>query len=296
MKRTLLAFLALLLFAAPALAWGEKGHYIVNEVATYGVPADMPRFFHDAYPQLIYLAYEPDRWRNGGPSLQSINPPDHFLDYEYVAHLKLPPARYEYIDLLHSSGTLRREGITTEVPGYVLWKIAEVSETLVVEWRLWRAAETGSLDQRQSEENIVGLAGILGHYVGDSANPHHTTIHYNGWLAANPHGYANDCEIHSRFETQFVSRAMDVGDALPSLSPAKHETDYFAAALALVQESNRLVETLYRIDRDGGFGSQRGTPEARRFAASRLGRGASVLRDLWWSTWIDSATPGPQRR
>src|SRR5437763_15796678 len=89
-KRTLIALL-MVLFALPAFAWGEKGHYLSNEAATFGLPNDMPPFFYRAYPDLVYLAYDPDRWRGAGESLDAVNPPDHFLDYEWVADLKLPP-------------------------------------------------------------------------------------------------------------------------------------------------------------------------------------------------------------
>jgi len=65
MKRVLtftLAFFA----CAPPFAWGEKGHYIVNEAATMSLPTDMPQFFYKAFPQLVWSAYDPDRWRGAG--------------------------------------------------------------------------------------------------------------------------------------------------------------------------------------------------------------------------------------
>src|SRR5204863_5760351 len=104
MRRGLLLLTAVLA-AQPLLAWGEKGHYIVNEAATMSLPTDMPPFFYRAFPQLVWLAYDPDRWRGAGPSLDAANPPDHFLDYEYIATLNLPPDRYKFIDLLGTSGT-----------------------------------------------------------------------------------------------------------------------------------------------------------------------------------------------
>src|SRR5688572_23738887 len=110
--------------ALPAWAWGEKGHYFVNEAATHALPADMPHFFYQAFPELIWLGYDPDRWRDGGESLEA-SESDHFLDYEYVAALKLPPNRYKYIDQLYTSGVLRRKGIENDDPGFLPWRIAE---------------------------------------------------------------------------------------------------------------------------------------------------------------------------
>lgn len=285
------------LVAGPGFAWGEKGHGISNEAATYGTPAEMPVFFHKAYPQLVYLGYNPDRWRGAGPSADPHNFPDHFLDYEYVAHLELPRDRYSFLDLLAASGTLRRFGISATTPGFVPWRIAEMTETLTQEWRLWRQSGTGSVERQAIQQNIIFLSGVLGHFVSDSANPHHASIHYNGWAnSLNPNRYANDCDAHSRFETQFVSREIAFVDVFPHLAAPVLRTDYFSTALELIRNSQSKIEEIYRIDGHGGFLPRRSTGESRAFAISRLAHGASYLRDLWWSAYKNSASPAPRRQ
>ena len=297
MKRAI--SLLFVLAAAPlAFAWGEKGHSIVNEAATVALPADMPHFFHQAYPELIWLGYDPDRWKSGAPeSLAAVNDPDHFLDYEYVQGLDLPESRYKFIDLMYTSGRLRRLGIDNVKAGFAPWRVAELAQTLQVHFRNWRFSAPGSMERMALERDIIHFAGILGHYVADSANPHHATINYNGWVLPNPNNYANDCTIHSRFESAFVSHAVDVADVNPKVvaTPVLH-TDYFATALQLIRNSNSLVETLYRIDRDGGFNPLGPAPrEGFAFATDRLAVGATYLRDLWWSAWTNSAKAPPRR-
>ena len=292
MKRCAL-LLTIALFALPAFAWGEKGHYLVNEAATFGVPTDMPSFFYKAFPELIWLAYDPDRWRAAGESLDAMNQPDHFLDYEYVAGLPLPPSRYRYIDLLFSSGVLLRHRIDVDTPGFLPWRLAEVAQTLQVEFRNWRSSAPGSTERAAIERDIIHHAGILGHYAGDSSNPHHNTTNYNGWLDPNPNHYATDCGTHARFESDFISHALALKDVVPKLAAPKLRTDYFAAALESVRASNALVEPLYRLDRDGAFNPLRKSPEGIAFASDRLAAGASLLRDLWWSAWLNSA---PKKR
>ena len=289
-------FLLFLITAIPAFGWGEKGHYLTNEAATFGLPNDMPLFFYKAYPELIFLAYDPDRWRGAGESLDAANPPDHFLDYEYVAHLNLPPDRYKFIDLLATSGTTRRYGITNTTAGFLPWKIAEMTELLTSEFRQWRFAPPNSRERAFIERDIIHVAGILGHYAGDSANPHHATFNFNGWVLPNPNHYPNDCDTHSRFETEFVSHAMVLDDVTPKLGPPTLRKDYFKTALEAIKESNALVETLYRMDRDHAFDVFRPvSPAAREFTASRLAAGASLLRDLWWSAWTNSGVRPPRR-
>ena len=260
------------------------------------LPNDMPQFFYRAFPQLVWNAYDPDRWRGAGESEDAANPPEHFLDYEYVADLKLLPDRYKYIDLLYASGTLRRHGISNSTPGFLPWRIAELADRLTNEWRQWRLSAPRSSERRFIEADIIRDAGVLGHYVGDASNPHHTTENYNGWIEPNPNHYATDCGVHDRFERYFVSHVMETKDVVPFVAAPVMRTDYFASAIGEVRESNALVEALYRLDRDGKLDLFKPiAPEAREFAASRLAAGAAMLRDLWWSTWKASEKP-PRRR
>jgi hypothetical protein len=140
----------------------------------------------------------------------------------------------------------------------------------------------------------VNDAGILGHYVTDAANPHHTTIHFNGWDgdAPNPEGYTTDREFHARFESRFVSAHIELdairdGMSGPTRSVAGNAR---AAVLEHIAKSNSRVETLYRLDRDAGFEPDRpAAPGARAFALERLTDGAEMLRTLWWSAWRESS-------
>lgn len=294
MKRALVVLVALL-FTTPLFAWGDKGHTIVNDAATYGLPADMPFFFLRAYTELTYFGPEPDRIKNAGDSQDAVNLPDHQIDFEETYGLDLPRSRYKFMDAMAKADLYRRHGLTHDHPGFLPWRIAELSQYLQKLFAMWRTADYA--DRRALEREIITTAGLLGHYVGDASQPLHTTIHYNGWLAANPNGYANDCEIHSRFETAFVSHAITRDDVLPRVTAPELRSDYFTTGLTLIKDSLAHVEPLYQMDRDHGFDVLRPVkPEAKEFVVSRLALSASVLRDLWWSAWKNSALPPAGRR
>ena len=70
--KNLVVTVVALCLALPLFAWGEKGHYICSEAATFSLPTDMPTFFYKSYPELIFLAYDPDRWRGAGDSLDAV--------------------------------------------------------------------------------------------------------------------------------------------------------------------------------------------------------------------------------
>ena len=293
----IVAVILCLAMASPAFAWGDHGHLISNEAATAGLPTDMPHFFLRNFAELTWLGPEPDRWRNAGDSLEEWSAPDHFLDYEYAAGLKLPTSRYEFIELMEKEGRHRKHGIDMSTTGFAPWRIAELTELLTNQFRRWRTTPVTAPERAMIERGIIHTAGILGHYVADSANPHHTTLHYNGWASAeNPGRFATDCGTHSRFESVFVSRAVDIDDVTPKLAAPVLRTDYFAAAMELINGSHALVDDLYVLDREGAFDRmQKPTEQGLEFATDRIAAGSSMLRDLWWSAWKNSAR-APRRR
>jgi hypothetical protein len=294
-KRILLS-LFLILCTAPAFAWGQAGHLMTNEAAAMGLPADMPQFFYRSFAQLTWLGPDPDRWRGGGQSIDASNSPDHQLNYEYVAALQLPRDRYAFLALMITSGTQRRLGIRNTDPGFLPWRIAEMCEQITTEWRLWRAAPAGSPERAFIERDIIRDSGVLGHFIADASNPLHTTTSYNGWIAPNPNGYVNDCLIHARFETDFVSHSIVTENIVTKLAAPQLRTDYFDTAITFVRQSNALVETTYQLDKKGDFDLFRPpSSEGKTFASERLAAGASLLRDLWWSAWKNSSVP-PKRR
>ena len=53
-----------------------------------------------------------------------------------------------------------------------------------------------------------------------------------------------------------------------------------------------LVERFYQLDQQHGFDGD-GTPESRKFTAERIAAGASMLRDLINTAWVNSAIRPP---
>jgi hypothetical protein len=71
--------------------------------------------------------------------------------------------------------------------------------------------------------------------------------------------------------------------------------DVFESYVAYLRHSATLVDTVYALDKTGGFDNA-GTAESRAFTAERLAAGASELRDLIYTAWIESGRPVPERK
>lgn len=281
------------LLGAPRLleAWGAHGHAISGRAAGTNLPAAMPRFFRDASAQLGYLNPEPDRWRDRDmKEMDEAFKYDHYLDMERVPAGALDATdRYEFLAALQRSGI---EHPARDV-GLLPFRILELYQRLVVDFRNWRAA-TDPRQRAWIEQRVINDAGILGHYVTDGSNPHHTTVHHNGWAKGfpNPNGYTTDATFHRRFESDFVEARVTLADLTPRMNPNPHRIDApRAAVLQYLRDSNALLGQLYDLEKQSSFGAQNTDPAHKRFAVDRLAAGANMLRDLWWTAWLESARP-----
>ena len=279
---------------APLPPWGSAGHEMAARAAVAALPDEMPAFFRDAGSQLVYLDPEPDRWRvrEQWEMYQAFSY-DHYIDLENVPEGVLDaPDRFVYLRLLYEAGLDRPE----RDAGFLPFRIVELYQRLVSGWRRWRVEED-SERRAWIEERIVNDAGILGHYVTDGSQPHHTTIHFNGWNleTPNPEGYTRDPQFHARFESLFVEAHVSYDDVAAHArtgTPQSVAGSVRDAVMSHIAAAHAEVETLYRLDRDVGFDpEQPANPAARDFAAARIAAGADMLAALWWSAWLESATP-----
>ena len=283
-------FLLYLTFhASAAHAWGNEGHRMINRLAAKTLPADVPGFLHSeaALSEIEYLGPEPDRWRSPAePELVAAQAPEHFIDLEPADALgPLPHKRLDFEAKVFAAGE------RPEKVGLQPWVATEVWERLKAAMRQYRAMTANHEETKQVEEAILFYAGWLGHYVGDGSQPLHTSIQYNGWVGPNPSGYTTGHQIHWQFEGPFVGANIHAPEIEAKMTPAKAiDGDMFDSYVAYLRQTATHVETVYQLEKAGGF-SGAGTAESRKFTTERLAAGASMLRDMIYSAWLDSAIP-----
>lgn len=274
--------------APHALAWGNQGHRMINRLAASSLPADVPEFLRSetALNEIEYLGPEPDRWRSPAESeLSAAQAPEHFIVLDAPeAFSPLPHRRFDYEARLFATGN------NPERAGLLPWQTTEVWERLKATMRQYRVILSNHGDTAPVEQAIVFYAGWLGHYVADGSQPLHTTLHYNGWVGPNPNSYTTAHKIHSQFESEFVAH-IHPADVQAKMTPLKPiEGDIFDAEMAYLRRTNADVEQVYKLEKAGGFTGE-GTEAARDFTTERLAAGASMLRDMMYSAWLESGKP-----
>lgn len=287
-----------LFIPAPGFGWGNEGHRMVNKLAAHALPADVPAFLHSeaSMNEIEYLGPEPDRWRSHGePELNAAQAPEHFLDLEPADALgPLPRNRLDFEALVFAHGQ------RPEKVGLQPWETLEVWQRLKAALREYRHLSTDKTanqnDLHSVEQAATFYAGWLGHYVGDGSQPLHTTINYDGWvLKDNPKGFTTAHGIHWRFEGPFVAANVTEAEAAQKMTaPKLISGDIFDSYVAYLRHSATMVDTVYTLDKEGAF-NKAGTAESRAFTAERIAAGASELRDMIYTAWVESAKPVSDR-
>ncbi|MDI1319499.1 MAG: hypothetical protein PSW75_04800, partial [bacterium] len=313
-KSPLVPFLfAALLFAAPAArAWDYEGHRMVNQLALAALPQDFPAFVREPAnaERVAFLAGEPDRWRNVDPWLRQVGPSwtDHFLDLEQLPAAGLDPRtvssyRYDFVvafaagraahpEHFHPVDPAKNIDHVREWPGFAPWAIAEWCQKLRSAFAYLKAfEEMGGTPEEMANAraDIIYVMGVLGHYVGDSAQPLHTTDNYNGWFGPNPKGYTTWNGFHSWIDSGLITKAgitaaglkprMIPAEALPVTNPPDGRDPIFIAAMDYLMASHELVEPLYAMEKAGllGNGDKPVAREGRAFIEGRLVAGGTML-------------------
>ncbi len=292
LKRSLL----LCLIAVPLLhAWGLKAHQMQLRVAFEALPRTMPKFFLDSEEALVLLGTEPDRWRTpDAPAATETTGPDHFFSWE-IAPKPLPPDRTAFIGALARHGDLSKTPLTMKRFGTSPYAIQEWAEILTGAFQRWREmperTDAQRFVKRRHEESILFIAGVLAHWVMDSSQPQHCSVHILGWdpSVPNPNGYVTTRDIHGRYETDYVNANIGIDDIRPLVKqPPVELGPWIEAMTPYIANCNSHVEEIYKFDLAGKFGSGHEPAAAKPFTAGRLAEGARMLRDVWYTAWVRS--------
>ena len=317
--RTSILVLSLSIGAQCSRAWDYEGHRAINQMALASLPTNFPAFVHTGAPEerIAFLAGEPDRWRNTRDlPLKHFNGPDHYIDLEELALYGLKPEslpvfRYDFVAQLalarkahpekfHAIDPARNEDHTRELVGLLPWAITENYGKLKSGFSYLKAFEENGGTREEitnAQANIEYIMGVMGHYVGDSSQPLHTTIHHHGWIGANEHHYNTNGRIHGWIDGGFFNKigGANVLELKNKLRPAglvklegrdAQPEEMFQAVMLFIIEQQKLVEPLYQLDKAGKLSGEKDTlKEGRVFLETQLVKAGQLLGDIWYSAW-----------
>lgn len=311
MRRFLGLVSALFVLAASAGAWNARGHRMITLLALDGLPADAPAFLRDetTRKRIAFQASEPDRWRGWTvPVLGHENKPDHYIDIDDLPAFdltleKLPPLRGEYLRALAIAKHTHPEKAppydaardgerTKEWPGSLPYAIVEhYSKLQAAFWQIRTLEKISDPDRAfqltQARENAIYHMGMLSHFVGDTAQPLHTTKHFNGWVGANPKGYTTSSQFHAYIDGGAIATHDISYETLKSGMtyelPVKTGNPW-SDVIKWIDESNGQVIPAYELEKSGKLDQA----EGKAFIEGRLRRGGEMLGVLYAAAWKSS--------
>jgi len=302
-------------FGETAFGFDYLRHRLINRLALGTLPKEFPAFVRlPANAERIqFLGGEPDRWRNNRDrALRHLNNPDHYFDVEYLVQYKLEATklshfRYEFVEQMAAARERLKLPLPSENadhikghPGFLPWSINEHYLKLVSAFSYLKVfEEMGTAEEiANARANVVYRMGILSHFVGDAAQPLHTTAHFNGWVGDNPKGYTTSRRFHSWIDGGFfrATKPPDATALAKRLRPAgllarperkDKASGQFQAAMNYVLAQHKLVEPLYQLEKEKKLSVE--TPAAgRMFIEGQLVKGSQMLGNLWYTAWKEA--------
>jgi hypothetical protein len=320
MKTKLLTLtVALGAFAINVGAWDYEGHHAINELALASLPNDFGGFplTPERKARIAFLGGEPDRWRNVGDlPLKNLNGPDHYIDLEDLKLFGLTPETLPLMRYDFAADTARARAAhpekfppidptrdadhTRELDGFLPWAITENYSKLKSCFSYLKTFQKygGTPEEiANAEANVVYVMGVMGHFVGDGSQPLHTTVHYNGWVGNNPHGYTTSLKFHAWIDGGYfrATGGINVDKLTPRIHPAERianaETPdgIFRATVAYLVAQNKLVEPLYELEKEGKLTGESGQgQEGGPFLYGQLVKAGQMLGDIWYTAWLEA--------
>lgn len=325
LRSKLTAVLVFPLLSLTAVAWDYDGHRMINLAALAALPPDFPSFVRKpaAVERIAFLSGEPDRWRNTPDlPLKHCANPDHYFDYEYIAEAGL---KMQSISDLRNvfmaefaKGRAANAGNfapidpaknaehTAEWPGFAPWAITEYYGKLKSGFSYLKAyQELGTAEEvANAEASIIYIMGVMGHFVGDCAQPLHLTKHHNGWVGKNPEEFTRWPGFHAWIDGGFARACgITTEDLLPSVTPAKAwpsepaaggRDPMFAAVIDYIATEHEFMVPLYQLEKDGHLKKEVAETSGvgRKFLEDRLLAGSQALASIWITAWKSAGPDG----
>jgi len=256
-------------------AWGFNGHRFITERAIELLPAEIRPFFQANRVAVIEHSIDPDTYRTMGFTEEE---PRHFLDMDAYGSFPFPNLPRDFKEAV----AVRGQDFVIK-NGTVPWRTEEV-------YGLLRTAFKELSTVGYARDNVKLFSSVLSHYVGDSHQPLHAAVNYDG-QATNQRG------IHSRFETELFDRYRDRLKIAPAPAAQISNvrdfmfttlTDSFSNVEAILAADLEAVKGRTHYD-DGYFAFM--FEKTGPIMEKRMSQAISGVASLITSAWIEAGRP-----
>lgn len=265
--------------------WGFYAHRKINRLAVFTIPPELIDFYKKHIVYLTENAVNPDQRRYA----VVYEAPRHYIDLDVYGDSALHVVPHHWFDAVekYTEDTLLAYGI-------VPWHVIRMKHQLT------KAFEAKDLSK------ILRYSADIGHYIGDSNVPLHTTENYNGQLT-------NQYGIHGFWESRLPELYSDDYDFF--VGRAKYVEDVQERAWEAVTAAHLAMDSVLSFEEEL---SQRFSP-SKKYAYEERGNltvkvyskkyaqaynqmldgmversmraSIKMVGDLWFTSWVDAGQP-----
>lgn len=318
--------LAVIGLASYAMAWGGRGHAAICETAVFLVKEPGLKDYLKNKPHMMgHLCNIPDfQWRSLPADMTRLGNPTHNLDPELMG-LTVPEIPLDFEKLVKTytgKPNLFNKGATLyDVPaevGSVWWRADQFYRRFLSFNKDLKKAEAPKNRKEETDNNLpynqavyemaVSL-GLMGHFVGDAAQPLHVTADYDGYASGHGglHAYYED-EALSEFDGDLQSQVLKEARAMKNPLFLKPQTT-LEKMKALSEASLADLKLIFKLDpvkkpstvlNEKGMEIRKAAERDsaalgnRKFAKlilPELARASVLLAHLWDQAYIEAGRP-----
>jgi Zinc dependent phospholipase C len=248
---------------------------LITDRAIELLPQEIRPFFQKYRTTLVEHSIDPDTYRTIGFTEE---PPRHFLDMDGYGPFPFKDLPHDYNEAVAKFG---KDMVVRN--GTLPWRTEEIYNQLRESFRQLPTS-------LYARDNVKLFSSVMAHYVGDSFQPFHAALNYDGQLTG-------QIGIHARFETELFDRYQDKLNIAPGpIAQIPNAREFVFATLA---DSFTFVEPILAADREAIKGREvyddayfeelwrRTGP----IMEKRLAGAVSGVASLITSAWIDAGRP-----
>ncbi len=250
------------------LAWGDRGHRMINAIAIESLPQPLRTYFMVRRDYFVQHALDPDLLARDDESERS----HHYTDLD-------ADDSFPFLNFQRRFVVERAKPTSAELRhGDSVWQIERFTLRLADDFR----------DRRWEKADHDAV--FAAHYAADLTQPLHTVLNYDGQQTG-------QTGIHSRFESELVN-ALAEGWRLDA-GPAIFESDLRARTFEELTASFSCVNIIFASDHLAVAGRSYFQPQyfeefcrlAGPLAKKRVEAGASFVSSLWYTAWVRAGKP-----
>ncbi len=279
-----------------AHAWGRIGHDLAARVAAHLVSESTSKpFYKSRAMDLGYYCNVPDLvWKKTHYDIEWTN---HFMDLEIfnrefkkrIEEGKLSPKEDPY-EMTRAAFNTKFSNIPDNA-GRGYWRVRELEKRLQATADLLKQKDILKEERHRLQLEWLIVAGVIGHYITDLAQPLHVTENYDGQMTEQK-------GVHSHFEDTIVDQLwpsidMQVYKEADRLWEKERGAMAGKTSLALMKELSdsslkELDEILKRDKKTPRDDLKKAVEVYRPIVVRRLAAGAVVLAEIWrrHSNWV----------